>query len=171
MKKYSVWLIPKGKIYITLAKIISDLSNKHSSPLFKPHITLIGDIDTNETSARFTTAHLSTLIDPFKLRLRKMNYLNEKFRCLFLKVEKSSELIKAIKLAKSVFDIEDSQEPMPHLSLMYGYFDSNTKEKIISEYEREFDEEFEVDSIHLVRASSDIDPADWQIIQEFYLPK
>lgn len=53
---------------------------------------------------------------------------------------------------------------MPHLSLLYGTYPNETKEKIIKEIGKNQMTQFEVNSVHLVQGG---EIKDWQVIKEF----
>ena len=44
-RTYSIWLMPDGKCASSVSKIINDISKKYNTPIFKPHVTLIGDCE------------------------------------------------------------------------------------------------------------------------------
>ena len=56
---------------------------------------------------------------------------------------------------------------MPHLSLMYGDFTPQIKEKIITEIGKKIPISFDVDNIHLF--STDSKPKNWRRIKKFPL--
>lgn len=60
-----------------------------------------------------------------------------------------------------------TQKYIPHLSLMYGNFPSELKEKIIAEIGKDFNMNFEIKSIHLFSTLGE--PEDWYRVKEFAL--
>ena len=44
-RTYSIWLMPDGKCASSVSEIINDISKKYNTPIFKPHVTLIGDCE------------------------------------------------------------------------------------------------------------------------------
>ena len=168
-KEFSLWLMPTGKAYDKLKGLISKLSKKHSAPNFEPHVTLLGDIVEPEESALAKTGQLASCTNPFKIKLTGVKYLDEYFRCLFIRAEESDEIMQANRKAQEIFNKKQGQKFMPHLSLMYGNFPAETKEEIIAEIGKEFDTSFEAKSIHLILASKKIGPKDWKKIKKFTL--
>lgn len=166
-KEYSLWIIPPKSISEGLAAVISRLSQQNSSPYFKPHITLLGDVTLLEEEMLSRTSKLTNLISPFRLKLTTVSYLREYFRCLFIKVEESEEIIEANQKARTLFNREHDPKFMPHLSLMYGDFSPEKKEEIISEIGNDFHMTFEVKSLHLVLSSSHIAPENWRTLRQF----
>jgi 2'-5' RNA ligase len=178
-KKYSLWLIflshwlmPSERLYRKLTNLIFQLSKENSSPNFEPHITLFGLLVGPENEIIEKTFQLSNLINPFEIKLTKIGYLGEYFRCLFIKVEKTVEIMNTnLKskelLGKYYVNPYPDSKFMPHLSLMYGNFSSKIKEEIISKIGKDFNIKFEVNKIHLF--STDGEPKDWHKIKEFIL--
>jgi 2'-5' RNA ligase len=117
----------------------------------------------------YRTQQLANSIKPFIFELTTVSYLNEFFRCLFIKVDKTKEIMEANQKARSIFDRE--QEPIfsPHLSLMYGNFPSVMKEEIINKIGGDFHIRFEAKSIYLVLSSSNVEPKNWKRLRQFML--
>jgi len=164
-KGYSIWLIPAGEVYQKLSEIISQLSEKYSAPNFEPHITLLGNLIGPEEDLISKTLKLTAQLKPFKINLKKADYLDEYFKCLFIRAEKTKELIRANNIAREAFNFKPDPEYMPHLSLMYGDLSSKTKEEILADLGKEFDLSFEVRSIHLFSTTGEV--KDWYRIKEF----
>lgn len=164
---YSIWLIPTGEVHQKLAELISQLSKKYSSPNFEPHVTLIGDLLGVEEEIISKTSELANLLKPFEINLKKADYFDEYFKCLFIRAEKIKEIIEVNDITRKHFNLKLAPDFMPHLSLMYGDFDSETKEKILANLGKEFNISFEVKSIHLFSTTGEV--KDWYKIKEFSL--
>mgnify|MGYP001597484420 CR=1 FL=1 len=148
--KYSMWLIPTGKTYEELRQIIYNLSQRHSSPIFEPHITLIGKLFGEERDLVEKTRQLAFNVSPFDIRLNGLDlkYSEEYFKSLFIDIEKTPKIIAANKKAKQVFNQEDGNY-RPHLSLVYGNFPMRLKNEMISEIGDNINLEFRAQKIHL----------------------
>jgi len=162
---YSIWLMPEGEIYSRLENLISKLSKKYKTPKFKPHLTLIGEIQDSKEDIMHKTSNLARAISPYDIILSGVSYLDEYFRSLFIKAKQTDELLKSNLVARSMFNRENDQKYIPHLSLMYGNLTSKTKETIIFEIGREFNFTFRVKSIHLYSTNGQVN--DWFKIKEF----
>lgn len=167
MKKYSLWLMPSGKVYKKLAKIISQLNREYSAPKFLPHVTLLPSTIGAEKEILLKTAQLANLISPFEIKLTNVDYLNEYFRCLFIKAAKSRELMETNLKAREIFNLNKEPKFMPHLSLMYGNFDPKIKEKIIRKIGKKFNLKFKVKSVNLFLTEGK--PKKWRKIKRFVL--
>jgi len=166
-KKYSIWLMPTGEIYKKLNGLIFQLSREYNTPKFEPHVTLFGRILGHKEEVILKTAQLASMVKPYKIELNRVEYLDEYFRCLFLKAKETNKVIKANQEAKKIFSRETDLKYMPHLSLMYGDFTPQIKEKIITEIGKKIPVSFDVDNIHLF--STDSKPQNWRRIKKFYL--
>jgi len=164
-KGYSLWLMPTGDVYVRLAEIISHLSKEYNTPQFEPHITLIGEIEGSEQEIMSKTKQLLSATNQFPINLTQVDYLNQYFRCLFLRADETVGLMDANKRAREIFSRQYDPKFMPHLSLMYGDFTLELKEQIIRETGRNFNINFNVPSVHLF--STNGEPKDWYRVTEF----
>jgi len=171
-KKYSLWLIPTGDIYNKLANLISQLSEKYSAPHFDPHVTLLSQVAGVEDKIVSKTSQLAKLVKPYKIKLTTIDYLDEYFRSLFIKIKETEEVMNANIKAREIFseyiiDRHADTKYTPHLSLLYGNFPSQVKKEIIKETGKEFNISFEIKSIHLFFTEGEV--KDWYKIKEFPL--
>lgn len=160
----SIWLMPTGRVYDELSVTISQLSNQYSTPSFPPHVTLVEGLTGNERELSSTTEQLASRIRPFEIALSTIDYLDEYFRCLFLRIEESPALLEANRAARMIFHQERDPGFVPHLSLMYGNLDLQTKRQIVQIIGTDFKRTFPVESLHLY--STNGEPKDWRLVQE-----
>lgn len=169
LRDYALWIIPEGKAYRELKQLIDLLSRTYSRPSFDPHITVLGRVTGSGNELIAKVARLAGIIRPFLISLRRIEYLDEYFRSLFIKSDESKELINLHNKAKTIFNIKDKKCYMPHISLMYGNLPAHLKDKIISDIGKGFPDTFDIQRIHLVSASIETDPAEWHSVKEFPL--
>lgn len=162
MSKYSLWLEPEGNIGYRLQERIEKLGKKYDTPLFEPHVTLLGDLRHGETELIQLTDTLAGSLHPLELLLTKADCGNSFYQSIFVHVEKSKELQSARKIACRLFDKNDSEDYMPHLSLLYGDMSRNEKELILNVMEREFQIRFTANYVRLVKTEGR--PKDWEKI-------
>ncbi len=160
---YSIWMMPSGKIYDRLSDKISQLCHQYATPFFPPHITLLGDLNSSVIDLAAQMLNLVAHIRPFQVTLTKADYLDEYFRCLFLRVEESASLLQAHQVTRACFHREQDQKYMPHMSLMYGNFDAGMKQRLVASIGLEFNLTFSVSQLHLYSITKD--PADWRCVQ------
>jgi len=171
-KKYSLWLMLSGDVYNRLVNLISHLSEKYSAPNFEPHVTLLSQVVGTEKEITAKTSQLATLIKPYEIKLTDLNYLDEYFRCLFIKVEETEEVMNANTKAREIFgenivNRHSDARYTPHLSLLYGNFSPQIKEEILKETGKEFNASFKVESICLFFTEGEIN--NWHKVKEFTL--
>ena len=166
-KGYSLWLLPTGDVHENLAQTIRRLSQLYETPTFEPHLTLLGGLGVSEDQALLKTRQLSTLIRPFEVRLGKVDYLDEYFRCLFLRVEETKQLGEANLEARKIFDGYSDPKIYPHLSLKYGRLGPSVKQTIVPTVAHYCETRFEVKSICLFLTEGE--PGDWYRVRQFPL--
>ena len=164
---YSLWLMPSGHVRNRLADLISRLSGEYSSPGFEPHVTLIGNLPGPERETVSKTSELAASIRPLKIELDRVDFLDEYFRCLFIRAKKTEGLMQANLKARRVFGRLQDPAYMPHLSLMYGNFAPAVKRGVIATIGKEFDFGFVAKSVHLFSTGGK--PGDWYRVGEFPL--
>ena len=164
MTKFSLWLVPSGDVRRRLSKIISQLSKKYSTPIFEPHVTLIADVESTEKDVTNKTTLLANRIRPYRTTLANMDYSDNYYMPLFIKVSKTKQVTAANMKAREIFGRLSDPPYKPHLTLLYGNIDAQEKEKII-EKSGKINLSFETSQLWLVG-----DPADnWPKIKEFTL--
>ena len=159
---YSLWLMPHGDLAKRLQKLIADLSTKHATPCFPPHITLIGSINITQTEAVAKTTTLGRKIAPFAVKVSDVAYMDEYFRCLFIKADKTEDLMSANAAARSLFGLQNTEDYMPHLSLVYGHLTTQVKIDIIEKIGKKIEFEFPVEEIYLYY--TDGQPKAWRFV-------
>jgi len=160
---YSLWFMPKGQIADDLQALIIELSRRYSTPKFQPHVTLIGELALPPAETIDKIKDLAALLKPFTIRMKEVTYLNEYFRCLFIKAARTEALIHAHSTANKVFK-QDGSEYMPHLSLVYGDLETDTKQEIIREIDKGINIEFLAKEIYLYNTAGN--PEEWYCLLE-----
>jgi 2'-5' RNA ligase len=164
---YSIWLMPSGKINEELKKTISKLSHEFAGPVFLPHVTLLGNLDSDKQELLSHTQQLAAHIRPFQVTLTTVDFFDEYFWCLFLRTQETAPLLEAEREARMIFHREQDPNFMPHLSLLYGNFELLTKKQIIEAIGHEFNISFSVRHINLFSTTGK--PMDWYRVQKFVL--
>lgn len=166
-KGYSLWLIPEGENYQKLKNLISYLSKKYQTPNFIPHVTLIGEVVGSQRAILDKTRQLVTSMKLFKIKLTKVDYFDEYFRCLFVKVRETKAIMKANSKAREIFKRQKDPKYLPHLSLMYGNFPRKIKEEIIKKIGREFNLNFSAETLYLYSTNGEV--KDFYRVKEYKL--
>ncbi len=166
-KHYSIWLTPTGAVRDQLSELIARLSREFSAPLFPPHVTLVGGLSASEDELREQTRELAARLQPYSVQLGALDYLDEFYRCLFVRVEPTPAVMEANRQARAVFHCPDHPQYLPHLSLLYGNFERARKEEVIARIGTRLDDCFNVNRIHLHSTLGET--RDWYPVGEFTL--
>lgn len=162
---YTLWLIPTGQAYQKFSNLIKKLAEEYNAPVFQPHVTLLGEILVPEPEAIKRTKQLVSGQKPFTINMEEISYEDFYFRTLFVRAEKTEALLALHNRSKEIFKMEIPPY-MPHLSLLYGTFPKETKEKIIKRIGRDQSTQFEISRVYLIKGG---EVEDWQILREFPL--
>ena len=130
MNTYSLWLIPAGKEYVELYKIINRFSQKHSVPKFEPHVTLIGGIKAEREVVIINTKKTASHIGALSLTLTNIGIGSKKHRAVFINCYQDEKIRNAYKKAKEIFKHQEVNF-QPHVSLIYGFFKDEEKREMI----------------------------------------
>jgi len=163
-KHYVLWLLLPQAVRDRFAELIKGLAERYGTPFFEPHITLLGGLDGEEQDISTKAASLTRTLTPFIVRLTTADYLDEYFRCLFVRAESNTELVNAYRLAKKEFNQTGTDSYMPHVSLMYGNCPVVQKEAILQDIGRKFEIKFPINRVALYRIDSN-HPRDWHCVQ------
>jgi len=166
---YYIWLMPSGSAYDRLRALILKLSKEYSTPLFEPHITVIGGMIGQEDAIVAKTAELASFVKPCIIKLNKIDHRKEYFKCLFLHAEETQPLLDINLKAREIFSRQADPARMLHLSLLYGDLSVSVKDEIIRRIDKDASVEFKASKIFLISCSGP--PKDWHIIKEFSLGK
>jgi 2'-5' RNA ligase len=166
---HHLWLMPSGEIYDRLATIIEDFSEKYEGPFFEPHVTLLGFLPGTKEEILAHSLTLAKTLQPFDIRLTDLGYQDTYFHCLYVNVDVTVGIMEAHSQARKVFQSSRSSEFTPHLSLLYGDYSREIKDRIVSSLEKDLLLRFAITDIHLIHAESE-DPKHWTKIQRFQLP-
>jgi 2'-5' RNA ligase len=166
-QRYSLWLMPTGEVYERFAQLMRRLSAKHVAPEFPPHLTLLGGIIGQRREVLCISASLAACIRPFTIRLGKIDYLDEYFRCLFVLAARTTPLLNAHRVARDIFGHRREPSFMPHLSLLYGDFSRSVKEAAVAELGPRLDLDFKVRTVVLYSTRGE--PRRWRCVAKFGL--
>lgn len=168
--KYSIWLAPKGNSGRALQDLIDKLAGEYQAPRFIPHVTLVAEIfaDADEVEdLKARVGQCAERMNRFVVQLTEYGYLEEEFRSLYL-LARSPEFPSVYEQASQVFPQVNHEHfrKMPHLSVLYGHYSSETKKQTI--YSNPLPTiEFAVESLDLYMTNNPVE--DWRLVQAFPL--
>jgi len=166
-EKYSLWFMPRGDVCDRLSRILRRLSARYGTPEFPPHVTLLGGCVGPRRELIRQAACVAVGIRPFFIRLESIDFLDEYFRCLFVRAALTAPLRKAHQAARQAFGHHRQPAFLPHVSLLYGNFPPSLKQGIVGEMGPRLDVQFKVRSLHLWQTHGE--PQNWRRVASFGL--
>jgi 2'-5' RNA ligase len=154
--RFSLWLLLPREAHERFQSLIAKLSARLGTPLFEPHITLLGGLTGSEEALRRQTRALAGATAPFEVRLLEVGCLDEYYRCLFVKIALSRALQEVHAVARHFFDQSLDADFFPHLSLVYGNLEEKEKENIQNDIGGDFNENLRLDELGLYDTSGPV---------------
>lgn len=162
-KGYALWLVPGEPLFSRLAAQIAGLSRELATPLFEPHITLLGGITLPEEEVVARAVSLAGSFRPFQIELGDISYLDEYFRCLFIHAVTTGAIMNTHRAAQEVFGQRGGPPYEPHVSLVYGKIGIEVKKEIVAGFTSLAGQKFEVESLAVYRVRGV--PSNWNSVK------
>ena len=166
---YSIWIMSDERSQQAFAEKIREISStcRGAEGPFLPHVTLIGQVQGGEFQVLAQTRSLAGRIAAFRMHLVGFGATEERFRQLFIEIERDGDLTMARVMAEKTFGKKETGEYMPHLSLAYGNIERDTKTRIISAAKGLLDRELDAKLLAVVRTPEEL--KDWKMVGVFPL--
>jgi 2'-5' RNA ligase len=164
---YALWLLLPPAERARFAELIRTLAQRHGTPSFEPHITLLGGIGGAQATVVAATAALAHRIAPLHIRLGEIGQRESYFQCLFVHAVLDPPLLQAHRLAREEFARRDDAEFLPHLSLVYGNLEQAQKTAIIAQLGAGLESDFLAEELALICYRKDDQPRDWRRVAAF----
>ncbi|MCH7604530.1 2'-5' RNA ligase family protein [Patescibacteria group bacterium] len=162
---YSLWIIPAGKTYEKLVRIIDELSKRYSTPVFEPHVTVVKNIKLPEQEMIAKTSQLAAALSPYAVILIGLEVSMKFYTNLVAKADKTHELMEASRKARQIFYQHQLHPYDPHLSLIYGNLSRSATQRISKNIKEQIQGViFQARSIHVVVTAGR--PENWRRIKE-----
>lgn len=119
---YYLCLVPaqRTSVRYLLDGIIEKIAHEYGSPVFVPHVTLVGSGEDKQIAIEKTRILASQLL-PYEIKLGSVGSNGIHFQILFYQVEQTGSVMQANAIAQKVFGGKP-RKYFPHLSLAYGDF-------------------------------------------------
>lgn len=170
---YSLWVCPPkdSDLYLKLKKLVEKLAKRFSSPIFEPHVTLLGDLKISSENVISKTEELAKIIKPYKITLDFIDYTDNLYQSLVIRVLATKEVVDANKKTRDMYNNHSGILYVPHISIIYKTgMDNETKKELISQLEDQFKGvEFMVDRIVISKQIARGRIEDWEIVKEISL--
>lgn len=134
----SLWLVPDEPARGRLAALMEELAARLRTPVFAPHLTLLGRVTRRDDDAVQAAHALAAGMRPVLLRLTRAAEESAYFRCVFLEAEPSPELLGAHQKARRAFG-GGPDRWRPHLSLVYGRLAEGARHALAEEAARKLE--------------------------------
>jgi 2'-5' RNA ligase len=116
---FSFWLMPKVETRLILENIIKNISDSHQTVVFKPHLTLIGDLKGSAALLWNTFCKGIGSVPKLHLEVGSVDYEDFFFKSITLSMKTNSALFKMRRRTEEIFELSPGTYH-PHLSLMYS---------------------------------------------------
>jgi 2'-5' RNA ligase len=114
------WLVPAaGPARDRLAGVITRLAAEHGGPVFPPHVTMAGVVESSAEAAARVLERLVAGVPPFEVALTGVGYEPDFFRTLYLRAEPTAILTALHDAGERAWGL-DGPPYRPHLSLLYA---------------------------------------------------
>jgi 2'-5' RNA ligase len=130
---FSLWLIPEGAVRHQLRERIQTLARRFATPVFEPHLTLVGGVSGPAALVRETAARVARGTRAFPVLFVSTAHSEDYFRCVVLEADLSSTLAAAHRAALTALGRTGAPAFHPHLSLVYGSLLANTRAAVCAE--------------------------------------
>ncbi|KAM0787926.1 hypothetical protein ACM66B_006132 [Microbotryomycetes sp. NB124-2] len=160
---YSLWLSPSGDAGQALALLLSRLSERHSTPLFNPHTTLVADSLTPDSSLDDLVDKTQQAVQEWKSKRGRGAPVNGSsdspgsslklafhdvrqgdmfYQCVLAALVRDSDLVDLHQTLRKHYETHqkaDAPVYFPHLSLVYGDLTRQKKDDIMAELKSQGD--------------------------------
>lgn len=127
---------------------IKRLARELKTVPFEPHITVVGGFEVDVEEASGVALRLAALRQPFSVKLTGIDVANEHFRAASLLVEPTPSLAALHDAVETALGV-DRELYQPHMSLIYGDLDHETKRKAVENLDLPLPLEITVDRLAL----------------------
>lgn len=163
----SLWLMPAEPAARRFASVITTIALRLGSPVFDPHVTLLGGLTLEEEVAWPRARALASALAPVRVRLVRAGWRPSYFRCLYAEVE-GEGIVRAHGTARAVFHLPEGQPYEPHLSVAYADLTELEQASLAVEVDRQLPATVVLDTLRLMRTTGAV--GEWRSIADVRLP-
>lgn len=128
----SVWLVPAKEGEEELTATVNNLAKEHGSPIFTPHLTLIGDVSMTLWDLQSAVDEVFTHKPQFKVKTQGLSQSEAFFKTVFIEFEINDTLRNLFLALSERTDKRSVDNFKPHISLIYKLMPQDKKAKIIN---------------------------------------
>jgi 2'-5' RNA ligase len=164
IEEFSLWIIPPEPACGVFSEVVTQLSDRFSSPRFIPHVTLLGEVLSTRKDVLTKTTELAGRVSPLRITIDSIATSRDHFRCIYASGHKTAELTALHALAERTFPQKHRWPFEPHLSLMYGEIPAEVQATVVAEIGTRMNLEFVAENLCVVTTSDDLPPEEWQVV-------
>jgi hypothetical protein len=101
---------------------------------------------------------------PFETTFTKYDHLDDFFKCVFIRVDKTSSVMDFCSSIQREFNGQPTPDFMPHLSVLYGQMATEEKERIIKSLGKEYQKSFILEKVDVIEYRLGESPEMWKKI-------
>ncbi|MGN6469477.1 MAG: 2'-5' RNA ligase family protein [Rhizobiaceae bacterium] len=132
---HSIWLMPAADDAESLARMVDDLAGRFGSPRFKPHLTLVEDMERSADDLAPLVERVAAGVAPFEAPIVEIGVSDLFFRSFYARFAAEGPLLELKRRAIDNILPGDIAEFMPHISLAYGVAETLEKRSALAEAE------------------------------------
>lgn len=162
---HSIWLIPEPSAGKSLSASLKSLSRELGSPLFEPHMTLLGDIGGDPEATLKACSGLTRGLAPPSGRVSGADGEESLFTSLFLTVEVPRAIVELRDAVAAALGQDPPASFRPHISLAYATIPEARRRKLASALADQYrNMRFRFSRISIMSASQTTPVAQWREI-------
>jgi len=162
---YAIWLLFEKNDEEYLSKIISELSKQYESPIFTPHVTTYGLIDSELETIDKVVLESINGIKLFNIEKNTISFSDNFWKTLFIDFNSNASMLKINKHLTKNLSRFSKYEFRPHATLIYKEMSRKEKQRLADNLE--IKNGFKITGIGIQKFSERIE--DWKIIREYQL--
>lgn len=160
----SYWLLASEEDDAFLSAEIARLAARHGAPVFRPHLTLLGDIARVPAPDVAMTRAIAGAAMPFALPISDIVTGESYFRSFYAAFELSPELLRLREATCRLCDA-DPGGFVPHVSLLYGPVGEAAKTESATETRARLKGRMiRFDRLALTNSANDVPIGDWRCL-------
>ncbi len=167
---FSVWMVPDEPDLTDLHTWIKTFGDTNSTPVFLPHMTLMGDLAGGEAELSECVRSIATGFSSHTVTVTGVGIQDLFFKSLYLELSQPAQLVR--EQAALAQGLPSSQVPgafQPHISMAYGPIAAETKADGAKALGRFQGKSLRFRQLHLVRSSQTVPIEEWKILKTFDL--
>jgi len=162
----AIWIRPTGEALRRIDEAIHVVRRRYEGPPVKPHVSLLGGVETTKEQVELKLRQLAHRLRPFEIRLGRIDWRPEYYRALFVTAELTDTLAQAHRLTAEIFERESADDFEPHVSLAYGDLQERLQSELARDIGDSIDVSFTASAIGMANSTSDRPITDWRVINE-----